>query len=543
MIAALALAAPALGSGPCAGVDIRALNTLVDQSARAIEAGDIQGHRTALALFGATLACLDTPVPAEPWSTLLVGEAAVRFAEGQEWAQPFALALRVFPGVDRPPHLSAAFAQLDPPAQAGPRLAPVPEGVLVYVDGRSVQWLEELVGLHAVQVGQWGDWKAAVSEGIDWAAWFRPDERDLGAQLTSALLSGDAAASEDAYRNLVAGTAARTGAQHLAGSELAAGRCDTNAERMRLLAAREAGLDEGKARLEAIEATFGEAHLTAPRGTDLTGDPDGTPCAQEVLEAAAATVAGGVRYDGMLAAGAYSLGPIPFTVVPGEVARATYSLRDDLPPEPVVRLSAAPTVALITSDQAVDGAGGWEDTGGSATAPGLVVSARGRVGGPLGFEAGLGALTNVDAVRGGGLAPEGRVSALVGPAARAGRVQIRPSLRLGAELATLRAWADHRDLPDTTVLTVVSVAPGGEVALYAPGGHAELVVEGLLARATVPHGLRVGVSGGVGLTERVSVAGALARTQRSLALELAGVEVGQRDEQELRVGVGVELAL
>ncbi|MCB9677388.1 MAG: hypothetical protein H6737_19935 [Alphaproteobacteria bacterium] len=136
------------------------LKSIVSAASAAVGNDDVAGFRGQYKELSRRVPCLAGPVPRASWAEMLVLDAIVRFAEGQDVSAPLGTARTVDPGVEVPPFL----AEIETPTRKGGDS--VPSGVELYLDGARVTRLPPLAGDHVVQRVVDGEWESTLSSSV-----------------------------------------------------------------------------------------------------------------------------------------------------------------------------------------------------------------------------------------------------------------------------------------------------------------------------------------------------------------------------------------
>ncbi|MEZ4320381.1 MAG: hypothetical protein R3F61_23070 [Myxococcota bacterium] len=136
------------------------LEALVQAASTAVGNDDVAGFRARYRELGKRVPCLEGPIPTKPWAEMLVLDAIVRFADGQEAGVPLGTARSIDPGVEVPPFL----ADVAPIAPDGGE--PIAAGVELYVDGVRAERLGPLQGDHVLQRSRGGRWESVLGSSI-----------------------------------------------------------------------------------------------------------------------------------------------------------------------------------------------------------------------------------------------------------------------------------------------------------------------------------------------------------------------------------------
>lgn len=138
------------------------------------QAGDLDA---VLADLDGAARALPAPVDDDLWVDLLLDLTVARFQLGQDWRAPRTAAAWARP--DRRPRVGPMLAELlDWDAPPRPVAAPLPFGRTVWLDGRRLDQLPALAGLHLLQGERCGAWRSALVEGAEAealrAGWYAP---------------------------------------------------------------------------------------------------------------------------------------------------------------------------------------------------------------------------------------------------------------------------------------------------------------------------------------------------------------------------------
>ena len=166
----LAMALPAQAA--CTTFTAADVRRLADVSAAALLRDDATAHRKAWLDLREGFPCLAEQLPADAWMSLLISEAVVANALGEDWLVPLDTASSIqsdLPGL--PQFLADQYTAV---RRWGPlpRAAVVPGGTL-FVDGTMVTAPPKLTGIHLVQLfhnGRWINAWLTGDEGIP-ASW------------------------------------------------------------------------------------------------------------------------------------------------------------------------------------------------------------------------------------------------------------------------------------------------------------------------------------------------------------------------------------
>lgn len=151
LCAALLLAPTAASAQEaCEPLDEQDFRGLLLQLQAGIDRGDLELSKDVLNAVDAGLPCLTFAPEPRRWADLLMGEAVVRFAEGQDWEPALTTALRIYPAVDRGVSSQHPLATWEPPSATPPlQVTEVGEGI--YVDGLPAEKLPPSGEVHLVQ--------------------------------------------------------------------------------------------------------------------------------------------------------------------------------------------------------------------------------------------------------------------------------------------------------------------------------------------------------------------------------------------------------
>ncbi|MCB9685415.1 MAG: hypothetical protein H6738_22435 [Alphaproteobacteria bacterium] len=159
---------PACEAWPAAELQQR-----VDEGRDLLFAEDLAGFQRLADRVETELPCVDGPLDPEVWSTFLFHWSVALNAEGGGWSVPLTTALRTWPEVPRdlgPP----ALREWAPPPPAD-TVEPLPTADPYWIDGRSVDAIRDLSGLHVVQRRHEGELQTVVlRDGKLPASWTPP---------------------------------------------------------------------------------------------------------------------------------------------------------------------------------------------------------------------------------------------------------------------------------------------------------------------------------------------------------------------------------
>lgn len=134
----------------CEPLDEQDFRGLLLQLQAGIDRGDLELSKEVLSAVENRLPCLTFAPEPRRWADLLMGEAVVRFAEGDDWEPVLTTALRIYPGVDRGVSSQHPLASWEPPPPDPPgQGGTVPDGI--YVDGLPADELPPAGEVHLIQ--------------------------------------------------------------------------------------------------------------------------------------------------------------------------------------------------------------------------------------------------------------------------------------------------------------------------------------------------------------------------------------------------------
>ncbi len=160
----------------CTALTENEVRAIAEQSANALLTDDTTTHRRGWGELQDGFPCLQAQLPKEAWASLLVSEAIVRNALGEDWLQPLDTALEAWPDAPGiPDFLREQYVARDPAQPVPHRL--VRPGATLFVDGVLMARPPQLSGLHAVQLLENGYWTnlILVADPIP-LAWLVSDE-------------------------------------------------------------------------------------------------------------------------------------------------------------------------------------------------------------------------------------------------------------------------------------------------------------------------------------------------------------------------------
>lgn len=138
------------------------LRSTIGRAKAAIENGDPAAHVRASDALRDGIACLESQLPSNEWADFLVTEALIKYAEkAPGWEKALKLALELVP--DHPDVQDFILEDyLEPAPAAGPS-KPIPDGTVVFIDGKIVtRSIPPLDGLHVVQMVRDGRWQSRM---------------------------------------------------------------------------------------------------------------------------------------------------------------------------------------------------------------------------------------------------------------------------------------------------------------------------------------------------------------------------------------------
>jgi hypothetical protein len=150
VIGALWLAAALAADTPCEPLDELDFRELLLQLQAGIDRGNLDLSTDVITTFHARTPCLTFAPEPRRWADLLVGEAIVKFAAGEDWEPVMAAALHIYPAVDRGVSSRHPLATWEPPEPRppGPQIA---QDTRLFVDGLPSERLPALGEVHLVQ--------------------------------------------------------------------------------------------------------------------------------------------------------------------------------------------------------------------------------------------------------------------------------------------------------------------------------------------------------------------------------------------------------
>jgi len=146
----LLLGTPALAAPSCDDLDEQGFRDLLLQLQAGIDRGDLELSREVVDSFQEQIPCLTFAPEPRRWADMLIGEAIVRFAEGEPWEPVMATALRIYPAVDRGVSSRHPLAAWEPPKTDMPSTTAA-AGDGVYVDGLPQRDVPSDEEVHLVQ--------------------------------------------------------------------------------------------------------------------------------------------------------------------------------------------------------------------------------------------------------------------------------------------------------------------------------------------------------------------------------------------------------
>jgi hypothetical protein len=156
-IAGISLACAQVARADCIPLTENDVRTIAKASADALLSDDTTTHRHGWLEFLERFPCMQGQLPKEAWASLLVSEAIVRNALGENWLEPLDTAVGAWPEVPGiPDFLRDQYVAGDPTPPLPHRL--VRPGATLFVDGVLVAAPPRLTGLHAVQLLDAGTW-------------------------------------------------------------------------------------------------------------------------------------------------------------------------------------------------------------------------------------------------------------------------------------------------------------------------------------------------------------------------------------------------
>lgn len=147
----LFVAPPALAAPDCEPLDEDAFRTLFLDALAAIDRDDAALHASIVQEVRGRIQCLTFAPPPRLLADFLVGLAVVEFSKGGEWEDAMEAALRIRPNVDRLVSGAHPINRWEPSHGAEETGTPVPDGVVLYVDGLLADHLPAADGLYLVQ--------------------------------------------------------------------------------------------------------------------------------------------------------------------------------------------------------------------------------------------------------------------------------------------------------------------------------------------------------------------------------------------------------
>jgi hypothetical protein len=138
------------------------LRTIVDDAKAAIATGDQQAHEDASKELERRIPCLAEQLSSRPWADYLVTYALVKHvAKDDDWNEPLSVALALVP--DHPDVPAFVARDYLPPAEPTGTSRAIPEGVVVFLDGKVVlDDVPPLSGVHVLQAVVDGRWTSRL---------------------------------------------------------------------------------------------------------------------------------------------------------------------------------------------------------------------------------------------------------------------------------------------------------------------------------------------------------------------------------------------